>query len=719
MTTDAPPTVRERVASVSPLLIGVLLLWVALVMAAYYAVHKPFPSALGQAGALWGTLNEGVSIRALGNVALDLGTALWIAGIAVGVGSLLLERVLNGAAIGWLERWAFSAALGFGLVAGAFFVLGAGAGLRPIPGFFILGLLSGLSVLGLRRWPWPPWSLAALSDASEHGGALARVVQLFLLLIGALTLTRALTPPTGWDSHVYHLTAPQRYLEVGQIVGGIDIPHFYFPALVEQLYTAGLLVRGPMAAQALHLALAGLGLLALYGFLYRYQGARIAWTGVAILASAPTLWSLAGRAYVEWGLLAYGFLAFWALQNALGQGSVRWLVVSGCCAGLALGVKYTAAVLVLGLCASLLWTTLQRRRSPSPQERPPFPTWEQSGLWAAAALGVASPWYLKNLALTGNPFYPFLFGGWNWDPWRAEWFTRGGTGLLLEPWRLLTAPWELVVLASEGSLLYDVTLSPLLLAFLPLLLLLRSGPTWVRPALWVAAVGYGGWLFGAAQSELLLQGRLLLPVLPFLAALLAMALAQSERLILPSLRTPFLLDALIILVLVLNGVAMAASWVADPPLPYLAGAESRATYLERHLGPHYRALDHLNSVTPPEAQILFLWEPRSYLCQVRCQPDALLYNWRDLLRRYEEPAAIYQALRSEGYTHILLNGGGLRYFSTPPQVELDPSHLVALARFQVRYLEHVAGPTLEEVLATKTKAAASIEYTLYRLRTGG
>ena len=58
----------------------------------------------------------------------------------------------------------------------------------------------------------------------------------------------------------------------------------------------------------------------------------------------------------------------------------------------------------------------------------------------------------------------------------------------------------------------------------------------------------------------------------------------------------------------------------------------------------------------------------------------------------------------------------MRYFSTPPHVELSASQLVGFARFQLRYLEHVAGPTLEEILAAPKGEVAGLEYTLYHLR---
>ena len=713
MTVETSADTPRSTGAPRTLLVFGLLAWVAIVTAAFYAVHTPISPAMAQAGPLWSTLSEGATTAALFRTAQDLAAVLAITVLAVGAGSLLLQLILRGRVIGHLERWSFGAALGLGLLAHAFFLLGLAGGLRPLPAWLLLAVFAALALAGYIRWPWPPWSRAPARHDEPPLGLLPRVVQGFLLIALLLTLTKALAPPVAWDSHVYHLTAPLQNLEQGKITAGIDAPHFYFPALVEQLYTLGLLLRGDTVAQPLHLVLAAVGFLALFGFLRQRHGARVAWLGAGILASSISLWSLAGYAYVEWGLLAFCTLAFWALRNALDQERASWLLVSGICLGLALGVKYTAAFMALGLGSYLLWTTIRRDTLFAKS----FPNWQHLGLWMLTAATVASPWYLKNLAFTGNPIYPFFFGGRNWDAWRDEWFTRWGTGLLQEPVQLLTAPWDLGVLASEGSLLYDVSLSPLLLGFMPLLLLLRrAAAPWTASALWVALVAYGGWLLGAAQSELLFQGRLLLPALPLLAAALAVALAESRRLALPWLRTSFLLEATLVLVLTLQGLTLVSRWAADPPLPYLAGAESREVYLERHLGAHYHALDHLNQTVSPEASVLFLWEPRTYLCRVQCQPDALLYNWRDILRRHEGIDPVYTTLREQGYTHVLLNGSGMRYFSTPPHVELSASQLVDFARFQLRYLEHVAGPTLEEILAAPKGEVAGLEYTLYHLR---
>ena len=708
-----PRRVIQRGAA--PLVLAGLLLWLGVVLAAYYAGHKPLSPTLADAGPIWGMLNRPWSPAALLDSLMSLGAAAWLIAISFGLGCLLLRAFLGGLPARLLEQLGFGTALGLVALALAVFGLGVTGGLRPLQGFFALGLLSGVALIGLRGVAWR--QAVALRSLRHHaaGGLDTRLIQLLLFISALLLLSRALTPPTAWDSLVYHLTGPLHYLAAQRIVGGLDIPHVYFPALVQQLFTAALLIQGDVAARLMHLLLAGLGALSVYAFLARREGPRAAWVGVALLASAGSLLTLATQAYVEWGLLTFAFLAFWALQEALDRYNPRWLLVSGCLAGAALGVKYTGLFLVAALAGLLIWRAARRFTG---GYRRPFPTWNHVALWCGVSAAVAAPWYLRSLALTGNPVYPFFvegwLEGWRWDAWKADWFIRPGTGLLTEPGRLLAAPWELTVLGIEDGAVYDVIFGPLFLALLPLLLVVRPRSAWAGGALLVTLVGYLGWLYGAAQSQLLQQGRLLLPVLPFLAVLLSVSLNQAWRLALPALSIQRLLRVAVALVLLLGTVRLASDWAADPPLPYIFGAEGRPGYLERHLGDHYRAMQFVNRLGP-EAKTLALWEPRTYYCQGQCQADALLYNWRYLLHRHSTPEAIYQALRAEGYTHLLLYGGGLRFFSEPPNVAVNSKHVLALARLEAGHLELLYGPRLAQVLQTPLDAIAGGGYAVYRL----
>jgi hypothetical protein len=276
----------------------------------------------------------------------------------------------------------------------------------------------------------------------------------------------------------------------------------------------------------------------------------------------------------------------------------------------------------------------------------------------------------------GNPVYPFFFAGRYWDPFRAWWYSRWGTGLLNEPLRLLVAPWEMTIMGVEGKAGYEASIGPVLLASLPLLLLVL---VWNRRThesssivTWSAALcsaHYLLWLYGVAQSDLLRQTRLLFPIFPLLAILAGIAI---ERLSVLDVRgfsaQRFVLMALVI-ALCLNVVTFLVSIGADSPFQYLLGLETRDQFLTRHLGEYYTAVSHINDDLPQSAKVLFLWEPRSYYCQKECWPDAILDRFKHLTYRYGDAPGIDQHLRERGITHVLYHKTG---FEQIVEAQFDP-----------------------------------------------
>lgn len=693
--------------------------WLAAVLTGYYATHKPLPGDPAAGRAAWETFQHGwsaaVAVPALLDAHLDLGAATWLIAAALGCGILLLDAVLGAPPPRLLERAVFSTALGLAAVSLAFFGLGAAGQLGRLQAFGVMGGLSVLALAGLRRLPWGPIVRARFLVPHAGRGAWVRAVQAALLAIFVLALLRALTPPLAWDALVYHLTGPQRFIERGGFFGGLDIPHAYFPGLMEGLFTAGLLLKSDVAAQVTHLAVAGVALLAVYAFAAHRLTPAAGWTALALLATSGSLVGLATQPYVEWGVMLYGFLAFWALDEALARDDPRRLALSGLLAGCALAAKYTAVGVVAPLGIYLLARALRSARR-TPARR--FPGWPGVLAWGGAACLPPLPWLLRNALWTGNPVYPFVFGGWNWDGWKAAWFSRPGTGLIAEPWRLATVPWDLTTAVQGAG--FDVDLGPLFLGLAPLAVIVAVRAPWVTAARLVVLLGFALWLLGVAQSELLQQGRLLLPVLPFLALLLAAAIGGAWRLALLQLRLHLLLPPVMGLVLALVLLRFGLGTLAEPPFPVLLGAETRPAYLERRLGEHYRALDFVNRALPPDARVLMLWEPRSYLCRRPCQPDALLFNWRHaLFVASDNIDRVYGDWRGAGYTHVLLYGGGLRFFAAGPRPEVDAIAVEALVRLEARRLERLYGPALLETLAAPPATVAGEAYTVYRITPEG
>ena len=272
----------------------------------------------------------------------------------------------------------------------------------------------------------------------------------------------------------------------------------------------------------------------------------------------------------------------------------------------------------------------------------------------------------------------------HWDEWRSWWYDRPGTGLVTTaPWRLLTAPLEATVLGTEGTELYEATIGPLLLVSLVLLgvvwrSLSREERAVVGHMLLFSSVNYALWLNGLARTALLLQTRLLFLIFGVVAVLGAVALERLKTLRRPQLDVAWLARVVVSLTLALLFFSMLIRFVQLNPLPSILGLEPCADYLTRRLGWYHVAIEEINQELPSDAVVLFLWEPRSYRCQVECWPDALLDRFLHTTYLYGYDAeAIAAAWRVDGVTHVLLHRAGL---ASILEAQFDP---VTLADLQV------------------------------------
>jgi hypothetical protein len=637
--------------------VSVAVVWVFAIYATYYWAHKPFSGA---------------------NLVIMLDIVVWL-------GLLLVATALGRLSRRWLdysaplEEIVFSAALGLGALSLLTFGLG------------LVGLLYGwlfwllFLILAVILYP----QIRAIASQLRGGPILPTGTRLnwtlaiYLGFILILTFFQCLTPPSAWDSQVYHLTGPKLYLQAHRLPVNIDIPYLGFPPLLQMLFTAGMLLKGDIVARLIHYAYGFLTLLALFAFARRYFNRKVAWLSMAILYSVPSLVLISTWAYVDLGLIFYEFTAFYALMRWLEAKDKRWLALTAILCGLAMGVKYTSVILPITLALIIAL----RVRHEGLRE-----TVKALGFFGLLAIVVASPWYLKNFFSTANPFYPFFFGGTYWDDFRAWWYSRAGTGLAFTaPWRLLVAPLEMTVLGTQGKESYDATIGPILLTVVPLLALVwkKIAPEERRIigyALLVCLIQYLFWLYGVAQSALLVQTRLLFPIFSLLALLAGYTVDKLALLTRRAFSLQWFVTTVLLFALGLNAVSSALHFISDSPLPYLTGFESRESYLTRHLGLYYSTVVHINENLPPSAKILFLWEPRSYYCQRDCWPDALLDKFKHLVYKYHNADDIAQQLGRQGVTHVLLYKLGMDHIVEAGFDPITPSDLEVWADLSDGYL---------------------------------
>jgi len=666
---------------VTAIRVVVFLVWMVFVLASLYAVQKPFTPATGAA------------------LARTFWSALVPAIIAL-CATLLGQRILSALGLranSRLEQALYGLGMGGGALAVLIFLLGASGLLRQalLQALFAAGLAFCLAELirhrpkrpRLAELPLPPWWLAA-----------------YLFWMAGLTLLVALAPPWGWDSLFYHLVVPANALASGSWPAPAGVPHFLYPSLMESLFAWCMAAAGDRAAAPLH-AVFALGTAgAVYALTRRLTAGRAAWLGVAVWASMPMVFVLSGWAYTDMAQAFYLAVAALALAEWDRFDDPRWIVPAGALAGFALDVKYTALIGAAGLGTYVILKLLARKSS------------RQAAVAALArfvlpALLTASPWYMRNAILTGNPIYPFLFGGPGWDAFRAEWYSRPGSGLGWDMLQLIILPWT-ATLGIRDMNYYDGQTGPMYLLLLPALIiwlivprLRRQLPQPAGVLLWSAGVLAAAWTFGVIQSQSLFQTRLLLPCLTLVAPVMAFLLEHLDTLMPGTLSARRLAITALGLSMLLHATAWTIQTTAVDPLPVLVGRETERAYLERNLGAHAVAMRNLAGL-PPSARVLFLWEPRTYYSPRPAYPDAILDNWAHAVHQFGSARDAAQQWQSEGYTHILLYRRGLDFVM---RTGLDPLTPYALSELKVLLGEY----------AERMEFAAEPEYELYALRPAG
>jgi hypothetical protein len=643
--------------------------WLFFSLSAYYVVQKPFSAPqlayLLENQADW--LRFSFSAAALGRSLLDMAAALWLTWISLGVGLWLLARFHLEMRQG--ERLLLAAGLGFG-------ALGLGTLLLGMIGWLATAVFYAIFILLTLITSWPAYRFIRQLHLPRPG----RGTAVYLFLAVGMMIALALLPPTSFDALLYHLKGPKLYLAAGKMAA-YDIFPLYFPSLFEMFYMMGMAIRGDVAAKLLHTVfhfmLAGL----VYVTARQHLKMREGWTAVLFFYAMPLVLSLAVWAYSDLGLAFYQMAAIYTLLHWRQTRQKSWLLLGGVMAGLAMGFKYTSFITPLFLALIVLW---DYRREVKTAVRP------LAQLTIITTL-VGVPMYVRSWIFVGNPVYPFLhdwFNGRYWDTYRADSYAEAGTGIGFDPVAILRLPYDVTL--GYKDVTQDVQLGPLLLAFLPLLLLYglsrwrKRTPPAFSTLLLFALAQYSFWTVGVISTRGLWQSRLLLSALTVLVPALAWIWQDTARWDHPQFSLHRFMKLVLGVVLALNLISQFAQWLPWAPWTYVAGSDSREMTLRRTLGAHYGAMEAINEL-PPDAVVAFLYEPRSYYCERDCRPDSKideLGHWRFL---YSDALGVATAWREQGYTHILLHQAGYEFMVRPDSTEAN-----LLEELQTHYLTPAA-----------------------------
>ncbi len=547
---------------------------------------------------------------------------------------------------------------------GELLLLSIGVGAIPVVlGFLLLGvaghfdrrsLLLLSAALGVLAWRdaqfWvsvlvermspgrPPW----IPTAGILGGG----------AVFALGLLCAFAPPTYYDSLVYHLALPAKYLQEGR-VGFVPYNHYsHFPQNMEMVFGWFLAMSSDVSAQVFNVFLAALTAIGLWVVFRPAKGAppSFRWD-VFLFLTAPCLLLLSTETYVETATAFWTSLSVWAAYRGLKDGRRAWFALAGALGGFLAGIKYTGVITPALL--TVLVGVWPGRRSWRDRALDGF-------LVAAVSLAVFSPWLVKNFVFTGgNPFFPFLpslFPARNvylYQESAEAYFQvlseyKGASALLIE---LFKMPFRLTTQAESFGGGFDVTgdlgwALPLLLLPLGLLTLRSSAGFRFLGAYTLAHL----FLWASLRPVL----RFLFPVFPLVCALSGQGLSALLRPGGPWARRA---AAGVVGLFTLSG-AVLFYWVerVRDPFPVVLGLSSREEYLSRKLD-YYPWMSFMDRELPLKSRVLFVGDQRSYYCpRPYVAPMALLPQplkaWAEEAETGED---LRQSLVRRGFTHLFLN----------------------------------------------------------------
>lgn len=239
----------------------------------------------------------------------------------------------------------------------------------------ILGVAS-LAAFG-RKWFW-----------DLRKGLRISLPVIFLSIVLAAQLLYAFLPVTAFDALLYHLPLAKRMLDTGTISWTQWIFNSSFPQSYELLQAIGMASGGDVGATLVSWWF-GLGtVLLLIAIGARLGSPQIGlWSSIAL--SLTPLWFCLAHVPYMGTALAFGicFLALSILIDSPG-----WLV--GAIVGWLAAANYYGVE--VGLLGILVWVCKSRQGA-------------RHVLWAlAVAAAIAGFWYVRNLYLFSNPFFPYF-----------------------------------------------------------------------------------------------------------------------------------------------------------------------------------------------------------------------------------------------------------------------------------------------------------------------
>lgn len=606
-------------------------------------------------------------------IILALLTGLWIIFVSFLIGRIFLKKRLKNA-FSPSEITLFSTALGMFVLGMVTFFIGLAGYVNKylIFSIFIILTIALFPYKEIRNLSKLKDILKNTFDSFKELSIINKILILIIFLIMLVGLINALTPPYQSDGIRYHLTGPQEYIKAGKISYIPLNANSNFPFLIEMLFLDGMIIGGDICPTVIHFLILILLMWGIFNF-WKYhiepklnnkkRNSILDSLLIFNLITTPGAVIVASWPFIDIGMTFFLFLAIYLFIVWVEKRDAKSLVLCAVFSGVALGTKYTLLAFVFMMCViAFIISFIDEKRNLKNRLSIAL---KNSIILGLLSIALASPWFIKNYAFTGNPTYPMLykiFDGKEWSQQNEDFYMskvkEKGFGTSIKSFAELpynTAfQWQKFGSFNIGILFCFMSIL-FLIHFLYALITYKKNRTVIL--LYLLSLFYILIWFFTYQDN-----RLLIPILPILIILLNVIFFELRK---NAYELYKLILTFVIIIGIYNSLWIARYMLIDlNPIPYVSGFESKDDFLSKRLS-HYDIFRYLNQKVKDEEKVLFIGEHRGYYCDV----NYLASDWFDtpyilhLIRQFDTNEKLFGYLKGNKINYVFYNKSELGMYS--------------------------------------------------------
>ena len=475
---------------------------------------------------------------------------------------------------------------------------------------------------------------------SRKNNYIVFIISFSIIIVSLLNFISALAPPTEADTLSYHLAIPKYFINYKKIIFQPFYMSWGIPLHFEMFSTLGLLISNETLPKIITWFMSIVSAITLYLLTSEIFSKKAGLFAAGFYYLSPITIYLTNSAKNDLSFYAFIFLSIYFAILWLRKKGDKVLWISAVFTGLALTSKYQGIHWAISFGALIIILHLQNFKNLK------IRFFKTLFIYCLISLIIASPWYLRNFIVTGDPFWPFGFSVFKSEYWTqalqdkySGWQQGPGNSL----YHYFIGLWSLTLNQSSWVGGLRIPYLPIQLTLIPGLFfywqkLNYDQKTFIKYLLIPIVIYYTLWFTGYQQN------RYVFPIMSLLLIPSSYIFWQIIKLRISN----FFGTAFIVFVLLFS---ISYSFIfSKKTFKVVAGIETRNEYLEKNVN-YFKDIQWINNNVKGNPKILFCDLKPFYL-----EHDFIMFQpniFSEKIRKMHDNE-FHDFLNQQKITHIFL-----------------------------------------------------------------